>query len=159
MKEELIMKNPGMEGGSGPGTVVGVNVALSGTLKDQNDIVIYGMVEGQVISERSVNVGETAQVKGPIHGQLITVSGTARGSIDASERLEITETGKVFGDIATKDLVIHSGATLVGKVSMGVDDEAGSSKAREEVVEVPAAPSQDDELKNETETSLTPDEE
>ncbi|MEK7548542.1 MAG: hypothetical protein AAB499_01430 [Patescibacteria group bacterium] len=32
------------------GTIVGVNVALSGTLKDQNDIVVHGMVEGEVVS-------------------------------------------------------------------------------------------------------------
>ena len=28
---------------NGPGTTVGVNVALSGTLKDQNDIAVFGM--------------------------------------------------------------------------------------------------------------------
>lgn len=151
------MKNPSTEGGEGPGTVVGVNVALSGTLKDQNDIVIYGMVDGEVISERAVNIGETAQVKGPVRGMVITVSGTARGSIDASERLEITETGRVFGDIATKDLVIHSGATLVGKVSMGVDEEADGATAKH-VDEVPK-PDAETEEKTEKpeEDALTPD--
>lgn len=151
------MKNTVMEGVEGPGTVVGVNVALSGTLKDQNDIVIYGMVEGEVISERAVNIGETAQVKGPVRGMVITVSGTSRGSIDASERLEITETGKVFGDIATKDLVIHSGATLVGKVSMGVDEEADNVSAKHSN-EVPKPEAEAEETTEKTEENeLTPD--
>lgn len=149
------MKNPAMDGTTGPGTVVGVNVALSGTLKDQNDIVVYGMVDGEVISERAVTIGETAQVKGPVRGQVITVSGTARGSIDASERLEITETGKVFGDIATKDLVIHSGATLVGKVSMGVDEEATAKSEPVKNEEVAEESTEEEALQPTNE--LTPD--
>lgn len=154
-----MIKNPPMDGATGPGTVVGVNVALSGTLKDQNDIVVYGMVEGEVISERAVNIGETAQVKGPVRGMVITVSGTARGSIDASERLEITETGRVFGDIATKDLVIHSGATLVGKVSMGVDEEADGPTPKKSN-DVPAAAAEDkaeEKTENPETNELTPD--
>lgn len=107
----------------GPGTVVGVNVALSGTLKDANDIVVYGMVDGEVVSEKSVMVGETAQVKGPVRGAIVTVAGIVRGAIDAAERMELLETGKVYGSIATKDLVVRSGALLVGKVTMASNEE------------------------------------
>lgn len=107
---------------NGPGTIVGVNVALSGTLKDQNDIAIYGMVDGEVVSEKTVTVGQSAQVKGPIRGKVITVGGMVRGSIDATEKLEILETGKIFGSIATRDLVVRSGAQISGKVSMGAEE-------------------------------------
>ena len=115
---------------NGPGTTVGVNVALSGTLKDQNDIAVFGMVEGEVISEKSVSIGQSAQVKGPIHGKVVTISGTVRGAIKADEKLEVLETGKVFGSINAKDLVIHSGAILVGKCDMPTGEE-------EEAVEEP----------------------
>ncbi|MBI4948265.1 polymer-forming cytoskeletal protein [Candidatus Berkelbacteria bacterium] len=117
------MKNMQLDGSGGPGTVVGVNVALSGTLKDQNDIIIYGMVDGEVFSEKHVNVGETAQVKGPVRGDIVTISGTVRGEINALTRLEITESGKVYGSILTKDLVVNSGALIMGQVEMGERDE------------------------------------
>jgi cytoskeletal protein CcmA (bactofilin family) len=116
---------------SGPGTTVGVNVALSGTLKDQNDINIYGLVDGEVVSEKSVTVGKTAQVKGPVRGAVVTIAGVVRGSIDAAERLELLDTAKIFGSISTKDLVIHSGAVFVGKCTMQ------SELAEGEEVEVP----------------------
>lgn len=109
---------------SGPGTVVGVNVALTGTLKDQNDIVIHGMVDGEVVSERTVSVGQTAQVKGPVKGQLVTIAGVVRGEITAGEKLEVLETGKIYGSIETRGLVGHSGALIVGKVSMSNEEEA-----------------------------------
>lgn len=117
-----MLKTSPNEGVSGPGTVVGVNVALSGTLKDQNDIAVYGMVDGEVVSENTVTVGQTAQIKGPVRGKVITVAGVVRGSIDASEKLELLETGKVFGSIAAKDLVVKSGAIIAGKVTMSSDE-------------------------------------
>jgi len=108
---------------SGPGTTVGVNVALSGTLKDQSDISVFGMVEGEVISEKSVTIGQSAQVKGPVKGELVTISGVVRGAITASEKLELLETGKIFGSISTKNLVIHTGGIFVGKCEMPTGEE------------------------------------
>jgi len=138
------------EGNNGPGTTVGVNVALSGTLKDQNDIAVYGMVEGEVISDKAVVIGQSAQVKGPIRGQVVTVSGVVRGSIDAGEKLEILETGKVFGSIDAKDLVVHSGATLVGKCSMPTSEEEPAATEEEKS-------GQDKEEKSEEEEILQPE--
>jgi len=117
--------------GNGPGTVVGVNVALSGTLKDQNDIIVYGMVDGEVISEKTVSVGQSAQVKGPVKGKVVTISGVVRGPIDASEKLEVLETGKIFGSVTTKDFVVRSGAQITGKITMGMDDDQESEEVAE----------------------------
>ena len=38
---------------SGPGTIVGANVKLVGTLADANEIVIHGRIEGEVVSDKS----------------------------------------------------------------------------------------------------------
>lgn len=103
---------------NGPGTIVGINVRLTGVLKDANDVVIYGQIEGEVISEKNVMVEENASVKGPITAEIITVSGSVNGSIVAKNRLEITPTGKVSGSITTKDLIIKSGAQFDGKSAM-----------------------------------------
>ncbi|HSX42342.1 MAG TPA: polymer-forming cytoskeletal protein [Candidatus Saccharimonadales bacterium] len=158
------MKPNPNDGASGPGTIVGVNVALSGTLKDQNDIAVYGMVDGQVESERSVTVGQSAQVKGPVKGQLITVAGTVHGEITAHEKLEVLETGKIYGSIETKDLIVRSGALLSGKVTMGTDEPAAETpepEFKEEKIAEAAEPADEpaSETKAETTPELTPDEE
>lgn len=139
------------EGGSGPGTVVGVNVALTGTLKDQNDISVFGMVDGEVISEKSVMVGQTAQVKGPVKGALVTIAGTVRGAVEATEKLEVLETGKIYGSVMAKDLVVRSGAMLTGKIMM-------DSAEPEEAEVVPASPDSNEPTTNQ-ETIPAPDEE
>lgn len=107
----------------GVGTVVGANVKLNGVLKDANDITIHGTVDGEVISDKNVQISETAKVKGPITAQEIIISGKANGTILAHKKLEITPTGKIYGSIETKDLVIRSGAIFVGKCKMIGHDE------------------------------------
>ncbi len=101
-----------------PGTVVGNNVKLTGTIQDVNDIIIHGTVEGEVVSDKMVTVSETAKVKGPIRAELVSVAGIVEGAISASEKLELLATGQIDGSITTKDLVIKSGAIFNGKCQM-----------------------------------------
>jgi len=103
---------------SGPGTIVGANVKLVGTLSDANEIIIHGKIEGEVISEKSIVISETAYVKGPISADLVQIAGEVHGSIVATGKLEILPTGKVIGSTTTKDLNIRSGALFVGKSNM-----------------------------------------
>lgn len=123
---------------SGQGTVVGANVKLIGTLQDSNDVIIHGRIEGEVISNQAVSITETAYVKGPISGELVTIAGKVRGSITATGKLEIMPTGKIFGSITSKDLSIRSGAIFVGKCTM----PEGEKEAEEVVEEKPATKEQ-----------------
>ena len=117
-------------GPSGPGTVVGANVKLVGTLQDASDIVIHGRIEGEVISSQGISVAETAYIKGPVSAEVITIAGKVRGSITATGKLEILPTGKVFGSLTSKDLSIKSGAIFVGKSTM---PETEKEEVEEEV--------------------------
>lgn len=112
----------------GPGTIVGANVKLSGTLKDSNDITVHGQVEGEVISEKNVTIEQTARIKGPINASLVIVAGEVSGEITAKDKLEILETGIVKGSISTNNLIIKSGATFNGKCNMKQIDAKSSVK-------------------------------
>lgn len=103
---------------TGPGTIIGANVKLVGTLIDANEVIVHGRVEGEVTSEKMVTITETAFIKGPVTADMIQVAGEVQGSIVASSKLELLPTGKVFGSITAKDLSIRSGAVFVGKSNM-----------------------------------------
>jgi len=117
---------------SGPGTIVGANVKLTGTLKDSNEIVVHGRVEGEVISDKMVTVAENALVKGPVTAQIISVAGTIRGSVTAADKMEILPTGKIYGSIAAKDISIRSGAIFVGKCTMPDKEEVAGEEEEKE---------------------------
>jgi|GEM_PF-452907 len=119
----------GSDGTSGPGTVVGGNVKLTGTLKDVNDITVHGQVEGEIISDRVVTIAETAKVKGPITATTITIAGTVNGAVTASERCELLPSARVTGSVATADLSIRSGAIFNGKATMTAVERAETTRS------------------------------
>lgn len=122
---------------AGPGTIIGANVKLVGTLTDSNEIIIHGRVEGEVTSEKSITITETAFVKGPVTADMIQVAGEIQGSIVASGKLELLPSGKVFGSITAKDLSIRSGAVFIGKSNMpdGVKQTIDEVKENAEKIE------------------------
>jgi len=113
-----------------PGTIVGANVRLTGTLKDTNEITIYGEVQGEVISDKYVNIAQSAKVIGPVLANSVNVAGTVNGEITAKDKLEIAETGEVIGSITTNDLVIISGAKFNGKCKMKSEEAQKESKEK-----------------------------
>lgn len=102
-------------------TVIGLNVSLKGNLKNKGSIQINGTVEGEVRSDESINIGETAKVIGPVVAKTIEISGEVKGTIEATEKLELNPTAKIVGDINAKNLVIKSGAVFIGKSNMPQD--------------------------------------
>lgn len=117
---------------SGPNTVVGANVKLVGTLYDVNEITIHGKIEGEVQSDKTVIITETAYIKGPVTADTIQVAGSVHGALTATGKLEILPTGKIYGSTTTKDLSIRSGAIFIGKSTM---PEAGKELELEPVEE------------------------
>lgn len=116
---------------SGPGTVVGANVKLTGTISDVNDITVHGSVDGEVRSDKTVTISETATVKGPITAQMVSVSGRINGSVVAHQKLELQPTAVVSGSITTAELNIKPGAIFNGKSTMAKSD--GAAIAEEQV--------------------------
>lgn len=110
-REEMI-KNGASE------TIVGASVKLKGNLRSDGDILIDGVVTGDLRTKGSVLVGETASVVANVRAQNVKISGIVQGNVSASDRLEITQTGKVIGDIAANVLSIAAGASFSGKCLM-----------------------------------------
>ncbi|MCA9388828.1 polymer-forming cytoskeletal protein [Candidatus Berkelbacteria bacterium] len=117
---------------AGPGTVVGANVKLTGTISDVNDITVHGSVEGEVASDKTVIIAETATVKGPVSAQMVSISGRVNGSVTAHQKLELLPTAKINGGITTKELIIKSGASFNGKCSMSPENGLDTAKTETE---------------------------
>ncbi len=99
-------------------TIVGANVELKGSLKNQGPIVIHGKVIGDIISDSLVTIGETAQISGPVTAKRVDVSGQVHGSITAEEQIELQAKSIVQGDLTTSRLSIKPGAVFVGTSNM-----------------------------------------
>lgn len=96
-------------------TILGKNATFCGTLKFNNLIKINGNYEGKIDTTGILIIGEGASIKADIVAQSIVVSGTVKGDIYATEKVELLPTGRVYGDIKTEKFKISDGAILDGK--------------------------------------------
>ena len=97
-----------------------VDASMTGTLsfKDPVNLKINGRFEGTLETKGNLSIGEKAQVKATIQGELISIAGTVEGTISASRRIELLTTARVIGKITTPKLVIQEGALLHGSCEM-----------------------------------------
>lgn len=108
-------------------TIIGDNSRIEGVLYASESTRIDGLLQGKILSESSVIVGEHGTVKGDINAVEILVAGTVYGNLTATQRIEITETGCILGDLITKTLVIDEGASFKGNCTMEVMEEKKTS--------------------------------
>ena len=99
-------------------TVIAQHSTLSGCIKTDGAIRVYGLVEGDIESTGTVIIGKAGKVNGNISGKDIAIAGTVVGNISASGKIEIYDGGKVLGDMASSNLKIEDGALFSGQSSM-----------------------------------------
>ena len=108
-------------------TIIGGNSKVVGLLEDSVPTRVDGIVQGKILSKSSVIVGEHGVVRGDINAVEILIAGTVYGNLKAEQRIELTETGRVLGDLVTKTLVIDEGASFKGSCTMEVMEEKKAS--------------------------------
>ncbi len=94
---------------------------LEGELRFEASFRVDGKLTGIVRSEGDLIVGESGEVEGELHVGQVFVSGTVRGTIHASRKIQIAPNGKVFAELDTPSLVIEDGATFEGHCVMNHD--------------------------------------
>jgi len=101
-------------------TVIGEDAFFKGSIQTQRSVRIEGNMEGEINSQGEVFIGEKSKVNANVFGKRVIISGEVKGNIEALNGLEITKTGRVYGDITGDHLIIEEGAVYKGKVNMDV---------------------------------------
>jgi len=73
--------------------------------------------KGEIYSEGTVVIHDQGEVEGEIRSKMVSITGKLKGTVHASERLEIKENGVVV-DIYTPCLVIDPGGFFDGTCHM-----------------------------------------
>jgi cytoskeletal protein CcmA (bactofilin family) len=99
-------------------TTLGKETNFNGTLKFKDSLKIDGSFEGEIESSGYLYIENGATVTANIRVGSVVVGGIVRGNIEASEKLEMLTTGKVYGNIRTAKLKIADGVVFEGKCEM-----------------------------------------
>jgi cytoskeletal protein CcmA (bactofilin family) len=96
------------------GAYLGPGTKINGKLQFDGQATIDGEVEGEIIGQAHLTVGQQATVKGKISAASILVQGKIMADVVAEKKLEVQPPGSVVGDVTTQSLVIGDGAVLEG---------------------------------------------
>jgi len=99
-------------------SILGEGLEFQGELSFTHGIRIDGNVQGKIRSDATIVVGPKGKVSADIAIRSISINGELRGTIHASERVEIHKMGRVFGELYTPCLIIEAGAVFEGKCNM-----------------------------------------
>jgi cytoskeletal protein CcmA (bactofilin family) len=122
-------------------TILGKGSAFDGKLTFEGAVRIDGVFSGEIQTDGTLIVGETAEVKAEIKASTIVIEGLVRGDISATEAIEIHAPARVYGNLATPSLVIQKGTVFEGNCRMESLDrpERVMSKGNGRDVSIPDA--------------------
>ena len=92
---------------------------FKGELSFKGSFRVDGYFKGTVNSDSMLVVGEQGKVEADINIGYIVISGEVRGTIRATDKVEIHNSGRVFGTIITPKLTVQEGAYLEANCQAG----------------------------------------
>ncbi len=109
-------------------TLIGAETVITGELNTSEVVQIEGRVEGKIKSSGLVVIGEAGRVKAEIEADNVTIRGKLEGDCTAKNKVEITRTGKVFGNLRAPRIAVAEGAIFRGASQMTANEERSGAK-------------------------------
>lgn len=107
---------------------LGPETEFEGKLSFKGIVRIDGRFKGDVKTEGTLIVGETAVINSDIHAAVVIVSGEVRGHIVAGEKIEILAPARVFGDVEAPSVTINAGVIFEGNCHTQKEDSPVDNK-------------------------------
>ena len=97
---------------------LGRDTEFEGKFSFTGAVRVDGNISGEIFSNGTLIVGESAVINSQIHVADIIISGEVHGDIVAERKIEINVPGKLFGNIKTPKLVLEEGVIFEGNCKM-----------------------------------------
>lgn len=107
-----------MDGDSEDITIISNGVKVEGKVSSNGSIRLDGIIQGDILCQGNITIGESGEVYGKVNGQSITIGGKVEGIVNAKEKLILEAKADLKGDVFTKILVVEAGARFDGKSNM-----------------------------------------
>ena len=108
-------------------TIIGSSVKVEGDFVGEGNLIIDGIIKGNVSTKGDLKVGEKAKITASVQANNGFISGEITGDIIIQNDIELTASARISGDVQAKSISIARGAVINGKISMSQD------KARENI--------------------------
>ncbi|MEX1198308.1 MAG: polymer-forming cytoskeletal protein [Pseudohongiellaceae bacterium] len=103
----------------GAKAAIGATIRIKGDVSGDENLLIEGKVEGTVsLASHELVIGKSGKVHADITAKLIRIDGEVQGDITGKEKVIISATGNVRGNIVTPRMSLEDGAKFKGSIDM-----------------------------------------
>lgn len=107
--------------------MIGPGVKIEGQITSDENLVVEGKVNGSIIAKNhEVTVGKSGSLNANISANVVSVEGMVKGDISGAEKVVISKTGNVLGNIQSPRVTLEDGAKFKGSIEMDPDEKMQS---------------------------------
>ncbi len=105
--------------------VLNSDVSVVGILRFTDDLLVDGSVEGEITSDGVLTVGANASIqageknKVAVRTKSAIIQGRVTGDVVVTDRVELTATAELVGDVTASKISIQEGAVFIGHCMVG----------------------------------------
>jgi cytoskeletal protein CcmA (bactofilin family) len=99
---------------------IGPTISITGEVTSQEPLTIAGHVNGSVeVVGHALTIVEGGQATAKLLASTIVVSGAVHGSLCANDRIIVSQTALIEGDLTAPALSLADGAQVQGRIDTG----------------------------------------
>ena len=99
-------------------TILSHDIDFTGTLNFEKPFLIRGRVSGEINASGLLVIDESAVINANIHALRVLIRGQVKGDVTAVEKVEITVTGRLSGNVTTPEMYMETGCIFNGRCTM-----------------------------------------
>jgi cytoskeletal protein CcmA (bactofilin family) len=114
---------------------------IEGKYSFTGTVMLNGKLSGEIVTQDTLIIGEKGIVNAIVRAGTVIISGEVVGNVNATERVELRGTARVFGDVEAPVVVVEEGVLFEGhcRMNKGGKLDAPSSHSSHEATVVPLA--------------------
>ena len=99
-------------------TILSQDIDFSGILNFEKPFLIRGRVSGQINAKGLLVIDEEAVVNADINTTKVIIRGFVKGNVIAAEKVEVTVTGRLEGNLTAPEVYLETGCMFNGRCTM-----------------------------------------
>lgn len=103
-----------------PQCTISAGVAINGRLSGDDEVIVFGSIEGTIALNNHLVVEEGGRVVADIDAQAVSVRGELNGEVVAHEVIQLLAGCMVTGNLRAPRVIIEEGARFKGNIDMDV---------------------------------------
>lgn len=98
---------------------IGPTIVIDGRISGDEDVVISGQCEGTIsLPKHTLTIQAGGHVRADVVANVVQIEGQVEGDVDGVDKVVLTATGRMEGNIKAPRVIVNDGAKFKGSIDM-----------------------------------------